>query len=166
MATAMKRRNAMIDNDCHDNNDIIHIKRQDNNQHSPSLGIPGTFGLILFFGVCYLISQVWNAIENWQLYEAPAKYVLFIYHYMIYEPLAFGKTINDFLIVNTLTPFDNLNFVIKWAFVILYYFGLFCVYLKYVSFLKIVGYKKYRFLIILSPAIFLMVYYSIEWLFS
>ncbi|EME57377.1 hypothetical protein G347_08596, partial [Acinetobacter baumannii MSP4-16] len=127
---------------------------------------PGTFGLIFFFGVCYLISQIWNAIENWQLYEAPAKYVLFIYHYMVYEPLAFGKTINDFLIVNTLTPFDNLNFVIKWAFVILYYFGLFCVYLKYVSFLKNVGYKKYRFLILLSPAILLMVYYSIEWLFS
>ena len=85
---------------------------------------------------------------------------------MVYEPLAFGKTINDFLIVNTLTPFDNLNFVIKWAFVILYYFVLFCVYLKYVSFLKNVGYKKYRFLILLSPAILLMVYYSIEWLFS
>lgn len=155
----------IVDNDCHDH-DIIHIKRQDNNQHSPSLGIPGTLGLILFFGVCYLIAQVWNAIENWQLYEAPTKYVLFIYHYLIYEPLAFGKTIYDFLTVNTLTPFNNLNFVISWVFVIIYYLGLFWIYLKYVNLLKRIGYKQYRFLILLSPAILLMIYYSIEWLFS
>lgn len=162
----MKRRNVMIDNDCHDHNDIIHIKSQNSSQHNASLGIPGILGLMLFFGICYLISHVWNAIENWHLYDAPAKYVLFIYHYMIYEPLAFGKTINDFLMVNTVTPFNNLNFVIKWISVILYYIGVFYIYLIYVGFLEKKGYKKYRFLILLSPAIFLMVFYSIKWLLS
>ncbi|WP_407044749.1 hypothetical protein [Acinetobacter baumannii] len=165
MAAAMKRRNAMIDNDCHDH-DIIHIKRQDANQHSAGLGFPGILGLILFFGVCYLISLGWNAIENWQFYEAPTKYVLFIYHYLIYEPLAFGKTINDYLIVHTFTPYSNLNFVIKWVCVIFYYFGLFCIYLKYVKILEKFGYKKYRFLILLIPAIVLLIFYFGKWLFS
>ncbi|RCT89709.1 hypothetical protein DVA68_15825 [Acinetobacter baumannii] len=85
---------------------------------------------------------------------------------MIYEPLAFGKTINDYLIVHTFTPYSNLNFVIKWVCVIFYYFGLFCIYLKYVKFLEKFGYKKYRFLILLIPAIVLLIFYFGKWLFS
>lgn len=153
-------------NDDYNHDHIIYVNRPELDTKNKAVGVPGTFALIIFCTVLYFLSNAWAALEDWQLYESPLRYMLGFYHYLIYEPIMFGKRINEFFLVHQITPFSNLNSVIRWLIVVAYYFGaLPWVYFSYQKILRHFKLLKFKLIFPAFPAIVVGLFYLANWLF-
>lgn len=158
----------MIDNrndSSYNDSENIYIKCE----KSPGFGIPpGSFSGFIIIGLLVGLQYLWNLLSDWESYSGLTRMVVGFYHYTLYEPINFGKSINNYLISNPFTEYSKINFIIRWSIVIFYYFGVLpYLYRKLVKLFQTFNISKNKFkLLFLTPLILLILKVFLAHLFS
>ncbi|WEV50212.1 hypothetical protein OZX61_12755 (plasmid) [Acinetobacter sp. ESL0695] len=158
----------MIDNrndNPYNDYETIYIKCE----RSSNFGIPpGYFSGLIVIGILIGLQYIWNLLADLESYTGLTKIVVTFYHYTLYEPISFGKSINNYFIYQPLTEYSKINFIVRWSIVIFYYFGVLpYLYRKLLKIFQKFNISKNKFkLLFLAPLILLILKVFLTYIFS
>jgi hypothetical protein len=68
--------------------------------------------IIVFLVITGLLGELWQWMNEWQLHEMPYQFIAGFYHFTFQEVIRFFPKIWNFIHYSSITPFENLNWIL------------------------------------------------------
>ena len=96
--------------------------------------LPSVIIVGVVLGAFWLLNKVANTFSDWQSLEAPYRYAVGFYHYLVMEPLVLVSGFYDFLFNIQVTEYPNVNLVLSCILLVLAVCAVMYVLLQLLSF--------------------------------